>query len=102
MEEVQRLTGIAYIIFSNSAFPLTSWTQRMLKGVLDQVGHCFNALMAQLRICIKNVFREIHRDWGYTSFHLQLKLGSQPVGAVYHVANHLHNCAACLHGNQMT
>ena len=102
MKVVFERTGRAFIIFGDSAFPLSRFMQRMLKGNMDKAGECFNALMSRLRICIENVFAEVFQFWGYTSHHLQHKLGCELVHETFLVATFLQNCKACFHGNQMS
>eukprot|EP00286_Rhodomonas_abbreviata_P006682 CAMPEP_0181322684 /NCGR_PEP_ID=MMETSP1101-20121128/19361_1 /TAXON_ID=46948 /ORGANISM="Rhodomonas abbreviata, Strain Caron Lab Isolate" /LENGTH=375 /DNA_ID=CAMNT_0023430617 /DNA_START=226 /DNA_END=1353 /DNA_ORIENTATION=+ len=103
LKHIFACTGRAYMIFGDSAFGAGRHMQKMLKGKnLSHREHCFNAIMARYRICIENVFAEIHSEWGYTSDRYNQKLGLQRVGQAYLVASFLHNCKACLHGSQMS
>mmetsp|Transcript_40774 Transcript_40774/g.83412 ORF Transcript_40774/g.83412 Transcript_40774/m.83412 type:complete len:123 (-) Transcript_40774:74-442(-) len=91
------------MLFGDSAFSAGRHMQKMLKGNnLSHPEHCFNALMARYRICIENVFAEIHSDWAFTSDRTNQRLGLQKVGQAYLVASFLHNCKACFSGTQMS
>jgi len=103
LKHIFATTGRCFMLFGDSAFPSGRHMQRMLKGNnLTHAEHCFNALMARYRICIENVFAEIHSQWGFTSDANNQRLGSQKVGQAYLVASFLQNCKGCFHGTQMS
>mmetsp|Transcript_31679 Transcript_31679/g.49596 ORF Transcript_31679/g.49596 Transcript_31679/m.49596 type:complete len:170 (+) Transcript_31679:651-1160(+) len=89
-----------WILFGDSAFPLCDVVQRMVKSCCDGLQRSFNCIMAKLRQCVEWGFGEIHKQFSYTSYWANLRIGSMPVGQAFMVSALLTNCHCTFYGNQ--
>eukprot|EP00286_Rhodomonas_abbreviata_P025364 CAMPEP_0181295120 /NCGR_PEP_ID=MMETSP1101-20121128/3970_1 /TAXON_ID=46948 /ORGANISM="Rhodomonas abbreviata, Strain Caron Lab Isolate" /LENGTH=414 /DNA_ID=CAMNT_0023399835 /DNA_START=18 /DNA_END=1262 /DNA_ORIENTATION=+ len=96
--------GRWYLVFGDSAFAMTRFVQRMIKGPAAHTaqGQAFNGAMAPLRVDIEHAFRDVQRDWSGVKWVPGQCLGLRPVGRYTHVCIFLHNCMGLLCGNLQT
>jgi hypothetical protein len=66
---------------------------------LSQARKGFNQSLSSVRIAVENCFSKVQSLWTYTAFPKGLKIGKQPVSAIFAVAVLLTNCHSCLRGN---
>lgn len=61
-----------------------------------------NLVMSKKRMAVEHFFAHVQRYWKLPSYHLQNRLGNQPVGSVFLAACLMANCITCLRGNQIS
>ena len=67
-----------------------------------QARHCYNTLMACLRIFVENVMGNNHCLFSKLAFKQKLKLSGWGLETLYQVATFMFNVHTCLYGNQFT
>ena len=102
LREVYARTGRVWMLYGDSAFGVSRFFQRQLRGVQRRQpgGKRYNKIMGSLRTSIENVFAEIYNQFRHFGYHRELKVGSQALGREFVVAVFLHNCQGILMGNQ--
>src|SRR5438067_1288493 len=58
--------------------------------------------MSRLRICVEHGFEKVAQLWENTGYSKGLRIGIQPVGAMYMIAVLLTNIHMCLNGSQVS
>lgn len=62
----------------------------------------YNAVLAELRVCVENLFKEMTQQWRHITDKATQKILQTPVMQEYIVASFLVNCRACFYGNQVS
>ena len=93
-----------WIIFGDSAFALSQYVQRMLRGASKRTraGRRYNRKMARVRVSIENAIGEVLTQWGLVGHKNTNLLGAIPLAKHVSVAVFLHNVQGILYGNQCT
>jgi hypothetical protein len=93
-------TGQVWALFGDSAFGLSLYLQRMLRGAAarSDAGRAFNRKMASVRISVENAFAELLNRWRFVGVRRLHVLGSMPVAKHVHVAVMFHNLYGIFYG----
>ncbi len=102
LQEVHHRTGRVWSLFGDSAFGLSLYTQRMLRGAAarTEAGRRYNSRMASVRIAVENAFAEVLNRWKFVGVKRLHVLGSMPVGKHVAVAVLFHNMYSIFYGSQ--
>ena len=106
LEEIAIEEGQEFAGFGDSAYPLNSFFQHILKGPATGEGltawqRRYNALMARFRIIVENVFAVCEHYWGILRDRKNLRLGNMAVGKIFPMAVLLYNLRTILYGNNI-
>ena len=101
---VEQRTGGLWCVFGDSAFALSRYVQRMLKGAAryTQRGRYFNRRMGAARVSIENDFGALLAQWPFIGHKLTNQIGQMPLTRQVVVAAFLHNCQAIWYGSLLT
>ena len=94
----QRL-GQDYVLFGDSAYPISRWLWRMYKGVMTVFQAAFNMDMSPARVSVEWGFGLIVQLWPFSDYRKKLKVLLSSVGLYFGVANILTHMHTCLYGN---
>ncbi len=102
LQQVHQDTGRVWCLFGDSAFGLSLYMQRMLRGAAARTaaGKRFNAQMASVRVSIENAFAEVLNRWRFVGVKRLQVLGTMPVAKHVAVAVMFHNMYNILYGSQ--
>jgi len=91
--------GKTYVLFGDSAYPISRYLFRMYKGVMTAAQTAFNADMAPLRVSAEWGFGKIITLWPFLDYRKKHQVLLSPVGLHFPVANVLTNMHTCLYGS---
>jgi len=95
--------GKDYVLFGDSAYPISAFLWRMYKGVMTAVQQAFNKDMSPARVTVEWGFGKIVNLWPFLDYRKKSKVLLSPVGLYFPVANILTNIHTCLsRGNIMS
>ena len=94
--------GRDYVLFGDSAYPLSRWLFRMYKGVMTAMQRAFNADMSPARVTVEWGFGKIVNLWPFLDYRKKHAVLLTPVGLHFGVANILTNIHTCLYGSVVT
>ncbi len=88
LQTVPVRSGRVWALFGDSAFGLSLFVQRMLRGAAARspAGCRFNLWMAGVRVSVENAFAELLGRWRFVGTKRLQVLGSMPVGKHIDVA----------------
>ena len=100
---IEQRTGNRWLIFGDSAFGLSRYLQRMVKGLhrTTREGRVYNRIMASTRVTNEQAIGELTQSWAFIAHGQTNVLGSMPLAKHVGVAAVLHNCEGILYGNKM-
>jgi|TARA_B110001469_G_C9594863_1_gene295334 hypothetical protein len=88
--------GADYVLFGDSAYPISRWLWRMYKGVMNAMQQAFNNDMSPARVTVEWGFGKITNLWPFLDYRKKHKVLLSPVGLYFPVANILTNMHTCL------
>ena len=91
--------GKDYVLFGDSAYPISAFLWRMYKGVTTGMQDAFNADMSPARVSVEWGFGKIANLWPYLDYSKKMKILLSPVGLYLGVGNVLTNMHTCLYGS---
>jgi len=94
--------GADYVLFGDSAYPISRFLWRMYKGVQSPAQKAFNAQMAPLRIAAEWGFGKIVTLWPFLDYRKKHMILLSPVGLYFPVGNVLTNMHTCLYGSNIS
>ncbi len=65
LRRFERETGLRFCVFGDAAFPTTTWSHNMLKGMLTRAKRTFNSVMSRIRNAVKNGFAGQHNTFNF-------------------------------------
>ena len=99
LRDVCQRLGHDYVLFGDSAYPISRWLWRMHKGVMSAVQAAFNQDMSPARVTVEWGFGLIVEQWPFLDYRKKLKVLLSPVGLYFGVGNMLTNIHTCMYGN---
>ena len=91
--------GKVFVLFGDSAYPISQYLFRMYKGVMTPQQAAFNADMAPLRVSVEWGFGKIVSLWPFLDYRKKHLVLLSPVGLYFPVGNVLANMHTCLYGS---
>jgi len=91
--------GEDFVLFGDSAYPISVFLWRLYKGVMSAVQRAFNADMSPARVSVEWGFGKIVDLWPFLDYRKKLKVLLSPVGLYVRVGNVLTNIHTCLYGS---
>jgi len=89
--------GRDYVLFGDSAYPISFFLWRMYKGVMSRVQRWFNADMGTSRVAAEWAFGKIVNLWPFLDYRKKQKVLISPVGLYLRVGNVLTNIHTCIY-----
>jgi hypothetical protein len=102
LRQFERQTGLRFCVFGDTAFPTTTWSHNMLKGMLTRAKRTFNSIMSRIRVAVENGFAGQHNAFYFLSFKSGLKLDARNVARMYMCATFFMNVRSTYYGNQFS
>ena len=102
MDEICQQLGEDYVLFGDSAYPISRFLFRMYKGVMTALQRAFNQDMSPARVSVEWGFGQIVELWPFLDYRKKLKILLSPVGLYFGVGNMLTNIHTCLYGSIIT
>ena len=90
--------GVDYVLFGDSAYPISRFLLRMFKGQMTPAQQAFNNDMGPLRVSVEWGFGKIVQLWPFLDFRKKMKILKSPVGLFFGVGNVLTNMHTCMYG----
>ena len=91
--------GNSLCIYGDAGYPLRRYLQTPFLGNLTQQQKDFNEAMSKVRVSVEWLFGDILKQFKFTDFRKNQKLGLSPIGTQYRVSVLLTNAFTCLYGN---
>ena len=91
--------GHDYVLFGDSAYPISLFLWRMYKGAMTAGQANFNADMSPARVSVEWGFGKIVELWPFLDYRKKLQVLLSPVGLFMQVGNVLTNMHTCLYGS---
>ena len=88
--------GKDYVLFGDSAYPISAFLWRMYKGIMTAAQTTFNRDMAPARVTVEWGFGKIVNLWPFLDYRKKSQVLLSPVGLYFPVANVLTNMHTCL------
>ena len=89
--------GADYVLFGDSAYPISRYLLRMFKGQMTPAQQAFNSDMGPVRVSVEWGFGKIVQLWPFLDFRKKMKILKSPVGLFFGVGNVLTNMHTCLY-----
>ena len=91
--------GVNYVMFGDSAYPISRWLWAMYKGVMTPAQQMFNSDMSPARVTVEWGFGKIAALWPFLDYRKNQQVLLRPVGMYLNVGNVLTNMHTCLYGS---
>jgi len=101
MQECCEQLGQTYVLFGDSAYPISRYLWRMYKGVMTVQQQAFNTDMSSDRITIEWLYGIVVRLWPFLDYRKKLQVLLQPVTLFLNTGVILTNIHTCLYGNSV-
>ena len=72
-----------YVLFGDSAYPLSNFLWRMYKGAMTVGQYMFNTTMSPVRVTVEWGFGKIVKLWPFLDYRKKHQVLLQPVGLVF-------------------
>ena len=98
LRDICRRLGQDYVLFGDSAYPISRWLWRMYKGVMTAMQRAFNADMSPGRVSVEWGFGKIVTLWPFLDYRKKHQVLLTSPGLHFGVGNILTNIHTCLYG----
>jgi hypothetical protein len=99
LRQVCRLLGRQFVLFGDSAYPISLYLYRMYRGQLQAWQQAFNSAMVPPTVSVEWGFGKIASLWPWFDFSRSQQVRKRDVGAYLRVANVFTNMHTCLYGS---
>lgn len=100
MQNLHARTGVNYIIYGDSAYPLTAYLQPAIR-LAQGAARILNHRMSGLRIAVEWNFGIMTQQWGFLDDEKNQKVNKNAPGKVFIVAAIMSNLHNIQYGNQI-